>query len=91
MTARRKDLISLGKHNPKLFWRELQQKRKQIDNNISTTQWVEYAKLLYERNLEKNNPPIINSATELFSMEGVKRGIKKLASGKAQYIDGLHA
>ena len=49
----RKELISLGKLNPKIFWRELQQKKKQTDNNISATQWLNYAKFLYERTREK--------------------------------------
>ena len=91
VTTRRKDLISLGKHNPKGFWRELQQKRNKIDNNILATHWVEYAKLLYKGNKEKSSPPIINYTIVLFSVEDVKRGIKNLVSGKSQDIDGLQA
>jgi len=40
VTSRKKELIYLGKLNPKIFWRELQQKKKQTDNNISATQWL---------------------------------------------------
>lgn len=91
MAARRKKLITLVKYNPKGFWREIQQKTKKTDNNISVAHWVDYVKLLYERYQEKSNPPIINSTTKLFLVEKVKRGIKNLASGKAQDIDGLQA
>lgn len=52
---------------------------------------MEYANLLYERKQEKSSPPITNTTTKLFSVEDVKRGIKKLASGKAQDIHGLQA
>ena len=34
VNARRNELISLVKHNPKGFWRDLQQRRKHIEKNI---------------------------------------------------------
>lgn len=76
VNTRRKELISLGKHNPKGFWRELQQKRKQIQNNIRGVQWLDYAKFLYERTQGKNSPPIVNTSMELFTIEDIKQGIK---------------
>jgi hypothetical protein len=48
VNARREELISLGKQNPEGFWRELQQRRKQTENNITDAQWLEYVRLLYE-------------------------------------------
>ena len=43
----------------------------------------------YMREQEKSSPPIINTSIELFSLEDVNRGIKKLANGKAQDIYGF--
>ncbi|KAH9319051.1 hypothetical protein KI387_020820, partial [Taxus chinensis] len=88
---RRTELISLGKHNPKGFWKELQQKKKYIENNITGAHWLDYARTLYERPQQKDVPPIIETSTELFSTEDIKQGIKNLANGKAQDIDGLQA
>ncbi|KAH9299597.1 hypothetical protein KI387_031279, partial [Taxus chinensis] len=88
---KRTELISLGKHNPKGFWKELQQKKKYIENNITGAHWLEYARTLYERPQQKDVPPIIETSTELFSTEDIKQGIKNLANGKAQDIDGLQA
>lgn len=76
----------MGKHNPKGFWKELQQKRKQIENNIIEVQWVEYAKLLYEQTNEKCKPPTIDTLVELFLVTYIKQGIRNLESGKARYI-----
>jgi hypothetical protein len=36
MISRREELIFLGKNNPKLFWKELQTKKKQTESNITT-------------------------------------------------------
>ena len=43
MQTRQEELIYLGKNNPKLFWQELQQRKKQIENNIIANQWFDYA------------------------------------------------
>jgi hypothetical protein len=40
---------------------------------------------------EKDTPPIVKTSVELFTVDGIKQGIKKLASGKAEDIDGLQA
>ena len=38
MQTRRVELIYLRKNNPKLFWQELQPRKKQIENNITANQ-----------------------------------------------------
>lgn len=91
VTSRREELISLGKHNLRRFWKELQQKKQQIRNNIMDSQWFDYAKLLYKRIQDRNTPPRISTSIELFSIEDIKRGIKNLVSNKAKDIDGLKA
>ena len=68
MITRREELISLGKNNPKLFWKEQQSRKKQIENIITTTQWFEYAKKLYGREDEMNSPPLVNNMKYLFTM-----------------------
>lgn len=35
VSTRRLELISLGKNNPKKLWKELPQKRKQVENIIT--------------------------------------------------------
>ena len=57
MISRREELIFLGKNNPKLFWKELQTIKKQIENNIIAYRWFEYAKQLYEQD-PKAEPPL---------------------------------
>jgi hypothetical protein len=56
MISRREELIFLGENNPNLFWKELQMRNKQIENNITSYQWFEYAKQLYEKD-PKVDPP----------------------------------
>ena len=52
-------------------------------------QWLEYAKTLYERPEDEVSLPTTTNSGELFSDEDITLGIKRLASGKAQDIDGL--
>ena len=73
----------LGKHNPKDFWRKLQQARKQVKNKIMDSQWLEYAKTLYERPEDEVSLPTTDNPNELFSDEDITLGIRRLASRKA--------
>ena len=81
----------LGKHNPKDFLRKLEQAKKQVENKITDSQWLEYAKTLYERPEDRVSLPTTTNSDELFSNEDITLGIKRLASGKAQDIDRLQA
>ena len=49
MKTRREELIYLCKNNPNLFWKVLQPRKKQFENNITTNQWFDYARKLYEK------------------------------------------
>jgi hypothetical protein len=49
MISRREELIFLGENNPKLFWKELQMRKKKTENNITAYQWFDYAKQLYDQ------------------------------------------
>ena len=71
VNTRRKELISLGKYNPKGFWRELQQRKEHTKNRITDVQWLEYARLLYERLQKKDTPPIVETSMELFRVKNI--------------------
>lgn len=62
-----------------------------MENNITDVQWVEYARLIYERAHEKDYPLVINTSMEVFNVDDIKQGIKNLESDKAQDIDGLQS
>ena len=82
MVSRREELIFLGKNNPKLFWKELQQRKMQIENNITTSKWFDYARQLYEQDRKVDPSPLVNTNTELFIVQDVEMGIKKFFVGK---------
>ena len=91
MVSRREELIYLGKNNPKLFWKELQPKKVQTENNITTSEWLDYARELYEKDTKVDPPPLVNTNTKLFTVQEVEMGIKKLGAGKAKDLDELQA
>jgi hypothetical protein len=84
MISRRKELNFLGKNNLKLFWKELQMRKKQTENNITAYQWFEYAKQRYEQDPKVDPPPLVNTTTKLFTLQEIEGGIKKLGVGKAK-------
>jgi len=50
------ELVYLSKSNPKIFWQELQPRKKQIENNVTFNQWFGYARQLYEKESEVESP-----------------------------------
>ena len=82
-------MIYLGKNNPKRFWHALQARKKQFENNIIANQWFDYAMKLYEKELEVEPPPRINTSTKLFRVQEVEVGIKKLKTGKTKGLVAL--
>jgi hypothetical protein len=48
-------------------------------------------RLLYERVHEKDTRFIVKTSVEIFTVDDIKQGIKKLASGKAKDINRLQA
>lgn len=91
MQTRRKELVLFGRHNLGGFWKELQQKYTNKGNNTIDVQWLEHAKLLYERVQDKDIPRIIDSRAKLSSLENIKEKIKKLVVGKDRDINSLQA
>ena len=90
MQTRREELIYLGKNNLKLFWQELQPRKKQIENNITSNQWFECARQLYEKEYEAQSPRV-NTNSKLFTLQEVENGIKKLKTRKAKDLVELQA
>lgn len=84
LVSRREELIFLGKNNPKLFWKELQLRRMQTENNITASKWFDYARQLDEQDPKVDPPPLVNTDTEVFVVQEVEMGIKKLGVGKAK-------
>jgi len=48
--------------------KELQPRKKQIENNIIVNQWFDYARQLYEKESEEEPPPKIKTTTKLFTL-----------------------
>jgi len=82
MVSRRDKLIFLGKNNPKLFWNELQPKKIQTGNSITTSKLFNYARQLYEQDPKGDPNPLVNTHIELFTMQEIEMGIKKLGVEK---------
>jgi hypothetical protein len=82
MVSRREELIFLGKNNPKLFWKELQPKKVQTENNITASKWFDYSRKRYEQDPKVDPPPLVNTDTKLFTVQEVEMGIKRLALEK---------
>jgi hypothetical protein len=76
MISRKEELIFLGKNNPMLFWKELQTRKKQTENDTTTYQWFEYAKQLHEQDPKVDHPPLVNTTTKLFTVQEIEVGIK---------------
>jgi hypothetical protein len=84
-------MISRRENNPNLFWKELQMRKKQTENNTTVYQWFEYAKHLYEKDPKVEPPPLVNTTTKLFTVQEIEVGIKKLVVGKAKDLVELQA
>src|SRR4051794_39431893 len=84
MVSRIEELIFLGKNNPKFFWKELQPRKLQTENNITASKWFDYARKLYEQDPEVDPPPLVNNDTKLSMVQEVEMGIKNLGVGKEE-------
>ena len=89
MVSRREELIFFGRNNPKLFWKELQSKKVQTENNITDSEWFDYARQLYEQDTKVDPPPLVNTDIKPFAVQEVEMGIKKLGAGKAKDLAEL--
>ena len=81
----------MGKTTPSYFGKNFKLERSKLKNNITASQWLEYAKQLYEQDPKADPPPLVNTATKLFTMQEVEVGIKKLGVGKEKDLVELQA
>ena len=91
MVLRREELIFLVNNNPKLFWKEIQSRNMQAENNITTSKWFDYEIQLYEKDPKVDPPPLVNIDTKPFIVQEVEMGIKKLGVGKEKDLAKLQA
>jgi hypothetical protein len=89
MVSRREELILLGKNNPKLFWKELQPKKVQTENNIIASKWFDYERQIYEHDPKVDPPLLVNTDTKLFTVQEVEMGINRLGAAKEKELDEL--
>jgi hypothetical protein len=61
----------------------------QTENNITASEWFDYARQLYEQDPKVDPPSLVNIDTELFTVQEVEMGIKRLGAGKAKDLDEL--
>jgi hypothetical protein len=61
----------------------------QTENNITTFEWFDSARQLYEQDSKVDPPPLVNTNTKLFTVQEVEMGIKRLGAGKAKHLDEL--
>jgi hypothetical protein len=61
----------------------------QNENDITTSKWFDYARQLYEQDPKVDPPPLVNKDTELFTVQEVEMGIKRLGAGKEKDLDEL--
>jgi hypothetical protein len=60
-------------------------KKKQNENNITTYQWFKHEKKIYEKYPKVDPPaPLVITNTNLFTVQEIEVGIKKLGVGKAK-------
>jgi hypothetical protein len=80
--------LHLFKIDPKKFWRQVLTCKTKENIRIPLKDYNFYLKKLYKAPNVTNN--ILNSSTkhEVFSIEGIKFGVKRLSKGKAKDIEG---
>ena len=58
------------------------------NNRIPLRDWNSYLKILYEFHNAMDTIPIVPTKEEVFSLDDIEFGVKRLASGKAKDIEG---
>ncbi|XP_057862981.2 uncharacterized protein LOC131071237 [Cryptomeria japonica] len=88
--ARRKELISLRKYNPKDFGRNCSKGENKLKTVLQMPSGLNMQSFFMSSYRSKIFLPV-STSVELFTLDDIKQGIKSLANGKASDIDGLQA
>ena len=73
---------------PKKFWRQILTRKSKDNNRIAFHEWNSYLKNLYESPNAIDNFETVLTMKEIFSLEDIDFGVKRLANGKAKDIEG---
>ena len=84
---RQENVLHLSKVAPKKFWRQILTRKTKDNNIISLHDWNSYLKKLYESPNVINNFETLLTMVEVFSLEDIDFGVKRLANGKAKDIE----
>ena len=76
---------------PKKFWRQILTRKTKYNNRIALHDWNSYLKKLYDSPNVINNFETLLTIEEVFSLEDIKVGVKRLVNGKAKDIEGYQA
>jgi hypothetical protein len=83
--------LHLFKIDPKKFWRQILTRKTKENNKIPLKDWNFYLKNMYESPNVMDNMPNNSTKDEVFSIEDIKFGVKRLSKGKAKDIEGYQA
>ncbi len=88
---RQENLLHLSKVAPKKFWRQILTTKTKDNNIIYVHNWNSYLKKLYESPNVIDNFETLLTTEEVFPLEDITFGVKRLANGKAKDIKGYQA
>ena len=81
-------LSKLYKLDPKKFRSQILKQNTKENNRIPLRDWNSYLKSLYEFPNAMDTIPIVPTKEEVFSLDDIEFGVKRLANGKAKDIEG---
>ena len=91
LSKRQENILHLSKVAPKKFSRQIRTRKTKEDNKISLKDWNSYLKKIYESLDIRDNIQTHLTTKEIFSLEDIYFRVKRLANGKAKYIERYQA
>ena len=76
---------------PKKFRRQILTRKIKDNNRIALHNWNSYLKKFYESPNSIDNFETLLTTEEIFSLEDIDFGVKRLGNGKAKDIEGYQA
>ena len=83
---RQDNLLHLSKTAPKKFWRQILTRKNKDNNKISLHDWNSYLQKLHDSPNVIEKFETLLATKEVFSLEDIDFGVKRLANGKAKNI-----
>jgi hypothetical protein len=91
INKRQEQLSKLYKLDSKKFWSQILKHNTKENNRIPLRYCNSYLKSLYEFPNAMDTIPIVPTKEEVFSLDDIEFGVKRLANGKAKDIEGYQA